>query len=108
MRFILLALLLAAATQLSGQTVLTNFDDINNVTVSTSQTMSSLFTMMPTVVDNPDRGGINATAKCLGATNVANADWYGNVVSLRLNNRDYDGPPCAAGSLGEHGSDHSR
>lgn len=85
MRFILLALLLAAATQLSGQTVLTNFDDINNVTVSTSQTKSSLFSMMPTVVDNPDRGGINATAKCLGATNVANADWYGNVVSLRLN-----------------------
>lgn len=85
MRFKLFTIFTVSAMQLAAQTVLTNFDDVNNVTVSTDKTNSSLFTMMPTVVDNPDVQGINPSAKCLGATNIANADWYGNFVCLKLN-----------------------
>ena len=75
-----------------AQTVLTNFDDINNVTIETGTTKASLFTMMPQVVNNPDKNGINTTSKCLGATNIANADWNGNWVCLKLNEPITVGP----------------
>lgn len=62
-------------------------------TISLASTNSSLFTTPPSIMLNPQRDGINPSAKCLGAVNVANADWYGNVVCLKLTEAvkvDYD------------------
>lgn len=86
MKKLILSFAAIAATMLaSAQTVVTNFDDITNATISTELTKESLFKMMPTVVDNPDKNGLNKSAKCLGATNIANADWSGNLVCIKLN-----------------------
>lgn len=85
MRKLLLSLISLLAMQAGAQTLLTNFDDVNGVTISIEQTKASLFTMIPQVVDNPDKTGINTSDKCLGATNIANADWQGNLVCLKLN-----------------------
>lgn len=85
MKKLLLSVIASIGLLAQAQTVLTNFEDVNNVTISTEQTKESLFKMMPAVVDNPDVTGINTTDKCLGATNIANADWSGNLVCLKLN-----------------------
>ena len=45
----------------------------------------SLFSVKPRVIDNPDKTGINTSDKCVGATNVADADWWKNFLILDLN-----------------------
>ena len=45
----------------------------------------SLFSTKPRVIDNPDKTGINPSDKCVGAVNVANADWWKNFLILDLN-----------------------
>lgn len=44
----------------------------------------ALFSMKPRVTDNPSKTGVNTSEKCLGATNVANADWDKNFLILDL------------------------
>lgn len=46
--------------------------------------IETLFSKQPSVYNNPDKTGINASDKCAGATNVADADWWGNFMSLKL------------------------
>ena len=83
--FIAIALALVTCVAAKAQTVLANFDDINLVTIDTTATLAKLFSQMPAIVDNPDKSGLNTSAKCLGAVNVANADWNGNFINIRLN-----------------------
>ncbi len=45
---------------------------------------SALFIAPPAIYANPDTTGINSSAKCFGATNVADADWWGNFACLNL------------------------
>jgi O-glycosyl hydrolase len=45
---------------------------------------TALFIETPEVYPNPDTTGINKSAKCFGATNIADADWWGNFVCLNL------------------------
>ena len=45
----------------------------------------SLFSVKPRVMDNPAKAGINTSEKCVGAINVANADWWKNFLILDLN-----------------------
>src|SRR5574344_2173988 len=44
----------------------------------------ALFTQKPAILANPDATGINTSSKCFGATNVADASWWGNFESLKL------------------------
>ena len=44
----------------------------------------SLFTTKPAVMDNPQTTGINPSAKCVGAVNKADADWWKNFLILDL------------------------
>ena len=44
----------------------------------------SLFSVKPRVMDNPLKAGINTSDKCVGATNVADADWWKNFLILDL------------------------
>ncbi|MDR0394292.1 MAG: T9SS type A sorting domain-containing protein [Tannerella sp.] len=39
----------------------------------------------PAIYDNPDKSGLNTSNKCFGAINIADADWWGNIVCLHLN-----------------------
>lgn len=45
---------------------------------------NDLFKVTPRVMNNPDMSGINASTKCIGATNVANAGWWKNFLVLEL------------------------
>ncbi len=66
--------------------VLADFEDgtTGRLTIDTEKTIDGCFTAMPAVMDNPDKTGINASAKCFGAVNTAGADWWGNMVGLTL------------------------
>lgn len=44
----------------------------------------ALFSTKPTIMDNPVKTGINSSDKCVGAVNVADADWYKNFLILDL------------------------
>ena len=44
----------------------------------------SLFSVKPRVMDNPLKAGVNTSDKCVGATNVADADWWKNFLILDL------------------------
>ena len=45
----------------------------------------SLFSTKPRVMDNPSKSGINTSEKCVGAVNIADADWEKNFLILDLN-----------------------
>jgi O-glycosyl hydrolase len=45
---------------------------------------TNLFKVTPKVMTNPDKTGINASKKCVGATNVADAGWWQNFLILEL------------------------
>lgn len=45
---------------------------------------ASLFKTTPKVMTNPDKTGINTSARCVGATNVADAGWWQNFLILEL------------------------
>lgn len=70
-----------------AQQILASFEEGEEcqLTVNNAVSTASLFKTLPSIVDNPDRSGLNPSEKCLGATNVANADWYGNFVELKFN-----------------------
>ncbi len=84
--FIIVLLLLLCSTSVTAQTVLATFEDNseNILTIDTQSTDASLFLQIPAIVENPDTTGINKSIKCLGAINVANADWNKNFVKLKL------------------------
>ncbi len=70
----------------NAQTVLAAFEDSAEdlLTINEGSYTKALFVSNPGIYDNPDRSGINTSEKCLGAINIANADWSGNRVELKL------------------------
>lgn len=80
----LLAMLLTLAASAQG-TLLADFENGQTGRLRIgSDYDASLFAAKPKVVDNPDKTGINASNKCVGATNVANAGWWQNFLILEL------------------------
>ena len=59
-------------------------DHTDHLSLSDEWYDSTLFVSHPGIYPNPDTTGINSSAKCFGATNVADADWWGNFVCLNL------------------------
>ena len=71
---------------ISAQTaLLADFEDgtAGKLKINSDYT-GSLFSVKPRVMDNPSKSGINTSEKCVGATNVANADWWKNFMILDL------------------------
>lgn len=84
---ILFLAVLSAVTIISAEAevILANFENDNDkLSINLSLTNSSLFVQVPAIVDNPARQSVNQSNRCLGAINVANADWWQNFVNLRL------------------------
>lgn len=71
---------------LSAQTtLLADFEDGTTGTLKINKDYTgNLFSVKPRVMDNPSKSGINTSDKCVGATNVANADWWKNFLMLDL------------------------
>ncbi|GBU06798.1 hypothetical protein AwDysgo_01290 [Bacteroidales bacterium] len=38
----------------------------------------------PAIMSNPSKSGLNTSDKCIGAINVADADWWGNFMGMKL------------------------
>jgi hypothetical protein len=73
----------------NAQTVAT-FEDGNTDALAVDMGgwhIATLFAQEPSVYNNPDKTGINTSDKCAGATNVADADWWGNFLSLKFANK---------------------
>ena len=73
------------STSLKAQ-LLATFEEDNPgyLSISGEWYDSTLFIEYPGIYPNPETTGINSSAKCFGATNVANADWWGNFVCLDI------------------------
>ena len=71
-------------------TVLADFEDgtAGKLKINKDYT-GSLFVSgkKPAIIDNPSKAGINTSEKCVGATNVADVDWWKNFLILDLNDR---------------------
>ena len=76
---------LLPATARAQSVLLADFEDgtAGKLKVNTDY-QGSLFTVKPRVVDNPSKAGLNTSEKCVGATNVADADWWKNFLILDL------------------------
>lgn len=61
-----------------------NSDEQNLTIVKPADYDASLFVVEPQILDNPAPTTINSSDKCMGCTNVANADWWGNFIKLNL------------------------
>ena len=65
--------------------LLSDFEDGTSGKLSINKDYTgSLFSVKPRVMDNPSKSGINTSEKCVGATNVADADWWKNFLILDL------------------------
>lgn len=65
--------------------LLSDFEDGTTGKLSINKDYTgSLFSVKPRVMDNPSKSGINTSEKCVGATNVADADWWKNFLILDL------------------------
>ena len=78
--------MVATVMSLSAQTtLLADFEDGTTGTLKINKDYTgALFSVKPRVMDNPSKSGINTSDKCVGATNVANADWWKNFLMLDL------------------------
>ena len=76
---------LLPATARAQSVLLADFEDgtAGKLKVNTDY-QGSLFAVKPRVVDNPSKTGLNTSEKCVGATNVADADWWKNFLILDL------------------------
>ncbi|MBQ9667361.1 MAG: xylanase [Prevotella sp.] len=86
MRRIFSLLLLAAMTSQAGaQTLLADFEDQTTGSLKINKDYTgSLFTTKPRVMENPAKSGLNTSNYCVGARNVADADWWKNFLLLEL------------------------
>ncbi|WP_081773244.1 glycoside hydrolase [Prevotella sp. P6B4] len=66
-------------------TLLADFEDgtAGNLKINKDY-QGSLFSVKPSVMDNPSKTGLNTSDKCVGATNKADADWQKNFIILDL------------------------
>ena len=77
---------LTATAAFAQTTPLADFEDGTvgtNLRINKDYT-GSLFTKKPTVMDNPKKDDVNPSEKCIGAINVANADWYKNFLIVEF------------------------
>ena len=86
MRRILIFMLTMISLGISAQTaLLVDFEDGTTGKLSINKDyQGNLFTVKPRVMDNPAKTGLNTSEKCVGATNVADADWWKNFLILVL------------------------
>jgi len=86
-----LTLIIAALSIITaaGQTtLLADFEDGSTGKLKINKDYTgSLFVSgkKPAVMENPSKTGINTSEKCVGATNVSDADWWKNFLILDLN-----------------------
>ena len=85
-RIITILTILITAVGAGAQTLLADFED---GTTGTSLKINKdytggLFSKKPAVMDNPKKDNVNPSDKCLGAINVADADWYKNFLILEF------------------------
>lgn len=69
-----------------AQTVIADFEDGTvgtNLKINKDYT-GGLFKKKPAVMDNPSKDAVNSSDKCVGAINVADADWYKNFLILEM------------------------
>ena len=77
--------MLVTPTASAQTTLLADFENGSTGRLKIGQDYDAgLFTVKPKVMDNPNKTGINASDKCVGATNVANAGWWRNFLILEL------------------------
>ena len=77
---------LTATAAFAQTTPLADFEDGTvgtNLRINKDYT-GSLFTKKPTVMDNPKKDDVNSSEKCIGAINVANADWHKNFLIVEF------------------------
>ena len=77
---------LTATAAFAQTTPLADFEDGTvgtNLRINKDYT-GSLFTKKPTVMDNPKKDDVNPSEKCIGAINVANADWHKNFLIVEF------------------------
>ena len=77
---------LTATAAFAQTTPLADFEDGTvgtNLRINKDYT-GSLFTKKPTVMDNPKKDDVNPSEKCIGAINVADADWYKNFLIVEF------------------------
>lgn len=87
MKKILVTLLTIISLGSYAQTsLLSDFEDGTTGKLSINKDYKgSLFSTKPRVMDNPSKSGINTSEKCVGAVNIADADWEKNFLILDLN-----------------------
>ena len=87
MKKILVTLLTIISLGRYAQTsLLSDFEDGTTGKLSINKDYKgSLFSTKPRVMDNPSKSGINTSEKCVGAVNIADADWEKNFLILDLN-----------------------
>ena len=77
---------LMMAAGVCAQSVLADFEDGTtgaNLKINKDY-IGTLFKKKPAVMDNPSKDDVNSSEKCVGAVNVANADWYKNFLILEM------------------------
>ena len=69
-----------------AQTLLADFEDgTTGKSLKINKDYSgSLFSKKPAVMDNPKKDDVNPSDKCIGAVNIADADWYKNFLIIEF------------------------
>lgn len=69
-----------------AQQVLASFENFpaEKLILNEQSFNKALFVKVPQVLQNPDKTGINSSPYCLGAINIAHADWLNNSIELIL------------------------
>lgn len=84
-RFLLSVLTMVSLGTSAQTALLADFEDGTPGRLNINKDYTgSLFSVKPRVMDNPSKSGINTSDKCVGATNVADADWWKNFLILDL------------------------
>lgn len=86
LKFTLILFLSSVCSLFLHAQILATFEEDHRDYLSLSEEWfdSTLFVSPPAIYANPDTTGINTSARCFGATNVADADWWGNFACLNL------------------------
>lgn len=82
---IFLAIAMMSIIVSAQTTLLADFEDGTTGKLKINKDyQGSLFSVKPRVMENPSKTGLNTSEKCVGAVNVADADWWKNFLILDL------------------------
>ena len=82
--FLSLLAMLLTLTVGAQSTLLADFESGTGRLRISQDCSTDLFKVLPKVMTNPNKTGINTSNRCVGATNVANAGWWKNFLTLEL------------------------